>query len=216
MSAPLPPDDRTTVHSHSGCPLSTCGLGARNQFPDVSLHDRPTNDFRPSQTEVPVSAPNHTQIQEGCHGDRECYRPGLRGLGESVGLLSPDGGGVGAEAAPHTLHPAPDSSSQHCGKGCTKAYVKPKLSASTCDSKENVPNFPPTPLEAEMYNLYIVDIGGYITKQCLICAAYTTHTHTPKASLSQLLTPDLCSCPSSIIDNTPLSFLSVSTGQDLA
>lgn len=80
-----------------------------------------------------MSAPNHTQIQEGCHGDRECYRPGLRGLGESVRLPSLDGDGAGVEAAPHTLQPC--SQLQRPGKGCTTACVKPELSASARDSK---------------------------------------------------------------------------------
>lgn len=99
-----------------------------------------------SLRQVSVSAPNHTQIQEGCHGDRECYRPELRGLGESVRLLSPDGDGAGVEAAPHTLHTAPDGSRQHCGKGCTNTYVKPKLSGSTCNSKGKGVQFHPQPL----------------------------------------------------------------------
>lgn len=140
------PDDRTATASHPGCPLATCGLGTGNQFPCVNLHDWPPNDFSPSWTEVPTSAPNHTQIQEGCHSDRECYWPGLRGLEESVRLLSPDGDGAGVEAALHTLQPC--SQPQCCGKGYTTACVKPKLSASTCDSKGKCAQLSPshTPL----------------------------------------------------------------------
>lgn len=48
-----------------------------------------------------MSAPNHTQILKGCHGDRGALQPGpgLRGLGESVWLQSPDGDGAAVEAA---------------------------------------------------------------------------------------------------------------------
>lgn len=94
VSAPHLPDDRTAVHSHLGHKLSTCGLGAGEQFPGVSLHDWPANDFSPS--EIPAGAPKYTQILDGCHDDTGVLQawPGVRGLVGSVGLRNPVGDGA--------------------------------------------------------------------------------------------------------------------------
>lgn len=123
------------------------GPGAGEQFPAVSLHDWPS--MTSALSEVPMGAPNHTQILEGCLGDRG-FASGLaqakRPWGECW-VTEPGwscaGGGNSLNGPGSPLHPSSLFSS--LGKSYAPTTITrraipgdPKSPASTCDSKRKV------------------------------------------------------------------------------
>lgn len=115
----------------------------------------------------------------------------------------------------HTCHPC-----SRCGmprRATSRPLWNQRYLPQLVSQNKDVTNCPPTPLEPEMCNLYIVDFQEFIKKQHPIWTIYTlTHIHThsfPKpfspypSRLAYLLA--LAPPPHHIVDNPPpfLSFM---------